>query len=565
MTTTQTIALNKLFHSEANVRRTGKAEGIEGLAASIAAHGLRQNLNTMPREDGKGFEVVAGGRRLRALKHLVKTGQLAKDAPIPCLVLAEGDDPAEISLAENTLREAMHPDDQCAAFSALIDKGGTAEEVAARFGVTPAVVRQRLKLAGVSPALRTLYRKSEITLDQMMALAISDDHAAQEAAWADLPTWNRDPAALKRALTGGTVAADDRLARFVTVEAYVAAGGTIVHDLFDAEDEGYLADAALVQRLATAKMAAAAEAIRAEGWQWVEARLTRDYTTSYGRVWPQERNDGEDEDDSTGIFDPADMARAGALVTLAHDGTLQIERGLVHPDDRRVDRSAEGKAERTAAEPGALAASLVTDLSAHRTAALRMELSGKPGVALAAVIEAIALPLLYSQHRGSCLDLRASSEPLDRHTKAESDSAAHDAMRQQGTFWGDRLPGSPDDLFAWCLAQPQEMLLDLLAFVAALTVDAVESKGAGRNPAADALAQALTLDMRDWWQPTVEGFWQRLPKAGMIHAMSEAKVTAAAPLGKVKKAEAAQMAAQAMQGTDWLPAPLRRPEPAPVA
>jgi len=53
-----------------------------------------------------------------------------------------------------------------------------------------------------------------------------------------------------------------------------------------------------------------------------------------------------------------------------------------------------------------------------------------------------------------------------------------------------------------------------------LTVDAVEMKGAGRHPAAVALAQAVALDMRDWWQPTVEGFWQRLPKAGLIHALA---------------------------------------------
>lgn len=230
----QNIALDKLFHSEANVRRTGKADGIEGLAASIAAHGLRQNLNVAPREDSKSFEVVAGGRRLRALKHLAKTGQIATNAPIPCRVLAEGNNPAEISLVENAMREAMHPDDQCAAFSALIDKGSSVEEVAARFGVTPAVVRQRLKLAGVSPSLRALYRKGDMTLDHIVALAISDDHAAQEAAWTALPAWNRDPAALKRTLTGGGVAANDRLARFVTMDAYMAAGGTVIRDLFDA-------------------------------------------------------------------------------------------------------------------------------------------------------------------------------------------------------------------------------------------------------------------------------------------------------------------------------------------
>ena len=152
---------------------------------SIAAHGLRQNLNVLPRADGRRFEVVAGSRRLRAMQQLVKTGRLPKDAPVPCLVLGEDDDPAEISLAENAMRSAMHPDDQFEAFRALIeDKGSSVEDVAARFGVTPAVVRQRLKLANVSPKLRALFRKGEMGLEHVMALAIGDDHAAQEDAWA---------------------------------------------------------------------------------------------------------------------------------------------------------------------------------------------------------------------------------------------------------------------------------------------------------------------------------------------------------------------------------------------
>jgi ParB family chromosome partitioning protein len=119
---------------------------------------------------------------------LAKQGKIAKSEPIPCMVLAEGDDAGEISLAENTIRSAMHPDDQFEAFRALIEERGLPhEDVAARFGVTPAVVRQRLKLAKVSPKLRALYRKGEMTLEHVMALAITDDHQAQEQAWANLP------------------------------------------------------------------------------------------------------------------------------------------------------------------------------------------------------------------------------------------------------------------------------------------------------------------------------------------------------------------------------------------
>ena len=210
MTTIQTIPLNQLVQSKANVRRTGRTVALAELVASIAAHGLRQNLNVRPITGGR-YEVAAGGRRLRALRLLAKEGRLASDAPIPCMVLAEGDDASEISLVENAQREPMHPDDQCEAFRRLIDNGAGIEDVAARFGITPTVVRQRLKLANVSPRLRALYRKGEMTLDHMMALAISDDHAAQEQAWQNLPDWNRSPYLLKDALTHEAVAVTDKL------------------------------------------------------------------------------------------------------------------------------------------------------------------------------------------------------------------------------------------------------------------------------------------------------------------------------------------------------------------
>jgi ParB family chromosome partitioning protein len=139
------ISLTDLVPSPDNVRKTGAANGIEDLAASIAAHGLLQNLQVRKADSGK-FEVVAGGRRLAALKLLAKRKTLPKDAPIGCNVLAS-EDATEISLAENEMRQAMHPADQFEAFKALIDAGHGAEDVAARFGVTPTVVRQRLKLA----------------------------------------------------------------------------------------------------------------------------------------------------------------------------------------------------------------------------------------------------------------------------------------------------------------------------------------------------------------------------------------------------------------------------------
>jgi ParB family chromosome partitioning protein len=567
MSNQTTIALNLLVPSKANVRVTGRKDGIAELAASIAAHGLRQNLNVRPTEDGL-FEVVAGGRRLRALKLLVKQKQMAKDAPIDCKVLVEGEDATEISLVENTLRSAMHPDDQCNAFRTLIEANGlSVEDVAARFGVVPTLVRRRLKLAHVSPRLRNLFRKGDISHEQMMAFTLSDDHAAQEAVWKTLPEWNRDPEDIRDALTGEAVPLTDKLARFIGEDSYVAAGGAVLRDLFDDEGAGYLSDRALVLRLAEAKLSDAARDVQAEGWKWVATETTRDYSTHYGRVYPQPV-EGED----ALAYCAEDLARAGARLTIERDGTLQVERGLVHPDDREAEGRGEQQGRgvsKSKADPAGLSATLVEELTAHRTAALRVELARNPAVALAATVHAITLAAVYGGGAGgSCLALRADSETLGNHLQAPEDCPAHQAMADEGEGWGDRLPGDPADLWSWCLAQPQDVLLDLLAFATALSVNAVQTKHDRRNSDrlthADQLADALNLDMGQWWTPSVAGFYARLPKAALAHVVRDAGKRGAKDIPGMKKDAAARHVADVLTGSGWLPEPLRQPAAAPA-
>ena len=107
--TLQTIPLNQLVPAPCNVRKTG-ALSIDDLAASIAAHGLLQNLQVrlLPASDAAAptYEVVAGGRRLAALKRLAKENLIQMDYPVPCNVLGT-ENGAEISLAENVVRQAM--------------------------------------------------------------------------------------------------------------------------------------------------------------------------------------------------------------------------------------------------------------------------------------------------------------------------------------------------------------------------------------------------------------------------------------------------------------------------
>ena len=183
------IPLNKLKKSPKNARKTPHSEAaIEAYAASIAAKGILQNLVVEPelrRTVRLPASIPSPSARAGGLAQLlrVKRKEIKKTEPIRCIV-DTANDPHEISLDENVTRENMHPADQFEAFKKLADERGFgAEEIAARFGVTPHVVRQRLRLGAVSPKLMQVYRDGDLALDQLMAFAITEDHARQEAVY----------------------------------------------------------------------------------------------------------------------------------------------------------------------------------------------------------------------------------------------------------------------------------------------------------------------------------------------------------------------------------------------
>ena len=275
------LPLNRLFLSAENVRKQRDPATIPQLAAMIEAHcGLIYPLvviverTTIDGVEVEGWGVVAGGRRLAALQLLARQGRMAADAGIACL-LAERARAVGVSLTENASQEPMHPADQLEAFKALVDEGKSAGQIAAAFGVSPLTVERRLKLANLAPMFIDLYRAGHIEVQQLQALALCDDHAKQAQVWQALPSYNRSAHYIRSALVADEVPASSPLARFVGIEAYTAAGGTVRTDLFGDRDDtaGYLHDGGLLARLALAALEDRAEVLRADGWKWVEARM----------------------------------------------------------------------------------------------------------------------------------------------------------------------------------------------------------------------------------------------------------------------------------------------------
>ena len=258
------VLLSRCVASAVNVR-PDRDDDVDDLVASIHAHGLMQPLVGRIGGDASVVEIVDGGRRLRALRRLEARGEWGDSVQV---MLRDADDAraAELSLAANVVRRALHPVDEYEAFAALIDRGGAVDAIADHFGVTPLVVRRRLALARLHAEVRAAWRAGRIGAETAQAFTVAPpEEQAAYLARAGASTWGLEAGRVREALTRTAVSADAPLARFVGAEAYRAAGGAFVEDLFVEQPE--FADSALLRRLADERLAREAARIRAEeGW-----------------------------------------------------------------------------------------------------------------------------------------------------------------------------------------------------------------------------------------------------------------------------------------------------------
>ncbi|WP_324828856.1 ParB/RepB/Spo0J family partition protein [Qipengyuania zhejiangensis] len=647
LSSSRDIPFSQLVLSQKNVRRLKAGLSIEDLAEDIYRRTLLQSLNVraMLDEDGKEtgmFEVPAGGRRFRALELLVKTRRMAKDQPVPCVVREAGI-AEEDSLAENVMREGLHPLDQFRAFSALIEAGLSEDDIAARFFVSVSTVRQRLRLASVAPSLLEIYGEDGMTLEQLMAFTVNDDHARQEQVWEqvkDTPYISAHQ--IRRMLTEDAIPAGDRRVRFIGLDAYVEAGGYVMRDLFSEQNEGWLQDPVLVEQLVNAKLATAAEEIGAEGWKWVEAAIDLPYGCESGKrritgttvplteeeqarldalvekydAIGEEYQDGSDlpdevdarlteiDEELTALnirpvtYDPDEQARAGVFISLTHDGRLRIDRGYVRPEDEPVADGEDAPLYREGVEqPSGPAISvgghasdeaaadeeddairplpdrLVSELTAVRTVALRNALACHPQAAFIAVLHALYLSVFRSHGTHGCVQIEVTQAWLGNVAPNLRETPWSEAIQARHEQWAERLPDEPALLWDALVELPQDEQMALLAHCVSLGVNALFEPVKGyegrtsahgiqqRIAAADALATVVGLDMAEaGWTPTVDNYLGRVTKPRIIEAVREAKGDATAVLIEhLKKGDMAREAERLLEGTGWLPEPLRLP------
>ena len=639
------IPFDKLVLSQSNIRRIKAGVSIEELAQDIVHRTLLQSLTVRPVLDENGaetgmYEVPAGGRRYRALQLLVQQERLAPDAPIPCVIRTAGI-AEEDSLAENVQRAPLHPLDQFRAFQTLREqRGQSEEEIAAVFFVSVNVVKQRLRLASVSPKLLEIYAEDGMTLDQLMGFTVNPDHERQEQVWEAIQrSYNKDASHIRRMLTEEAVRASDKRALYVAAE-YEAAAGPVMRDLFQADDGGWLQDVALLEKLVAEKLERDAAVVRAEGWKWVEVAPDLSYGHTYGlRVlcgtqpplateeeaneaalraeaekletdyedtpeYPEEVGQRLQEieealtaiDERPPVFEAADIAVAGAFVSIGRDGELRVERGYVRREDEppvpevvetepgegEEGLSAGDRADGADAPDGVetdgrvpdsedeheedgfkpLSDRLLTELTAYRTLAIRDAVANDPGIAFLTMLYALVLELFYPYALDSCLEIKASTVVFGSRAPGLDDTKLAATVDERHRTWAQQFPENPRELWGVLTGFDSDSRDALFAHCVSLTVNGIH-EAFNRQPRAIAhaglLAEVLAVNVVEaGWAPTVDNYLGRVTKARILETVREAKGDDAVDrIAHLKKGDMASTAEQLLVGTGWLPEPLR--------
>ena len=651
------IPFNRIRLSDSNVREIDVEDGLDELTHDIdRREDLVMGLNVRAIVDDAGvetgdFETPAGGRRYRAIARLVAAGRFPADGLVPCLVKKANAKTSAVddSYAENIIRLALHPLDQFKAFKRMIDGGMSKEEVADAYRTTPRYIGQRLRLARVAQSLLDAYARSEMTLAMLEAFTINPDHARQEQVWEAIQrSHNRQPWYIRDLLTETTVPTDDKRAQFVGVEAYEQAGGVMLRDLFSDEDEGWLENPALLDRLVSDKLKVIADEVAAEGWKWIEIDTDLPYGHDRGlRVLNATFPDLSEEDRATrealreeyerleaeyaeadelpdeidqrlgeietaleafekrpAIYEPADIARAGVFVSIDRDGGIVVDRGYVRPEDEApvgvenpegdaetagTDVAATGSVQRAVITIGGQAAEpedddeedvikplperLVTELTAHRTLALRDAVGANPHVAFTALLHKLVRDTFQrTGTSGASLQASVNHVFFREQGKDLAETAYAKSVTQRHEDWKADLPAEDNALWDWLAALDDASRMALLAHCVSYGINAlyerpnpysgngVSQSGLDRRMAeADRLARATGLDMVDaGFRPTVENYLGRVTKPRILAAVREGAGERAAQLiDHLKKGDMAKEAERLLTDTGWLPEPLR--------
>lgn len=480
------IDIGKLKISVCNMRYRDPPPDVSDILPSIRARGILEPLVIRP-ENGR-YGVVAGRRRCFSAKAV--KDECGEIAPLPCAIMEDGDDAAaiEASLLENVARRDADPMKEYETFVRLIKEGRTIEGIAATFGMTNMMVKQRLALGNLLPKIREAYRAEVIDDETVRHLTLASP--GQQKKWlrlfADPKEYAPRGAQLKQWLFGGQEISTK--AALFPLSDYT---GQTVTDLFG--EDSYFADADLFWALQNRAIAAKREALLKAGWNEVNVLEVGQHFATWEHEKTPKKKGGK------------------VFITVSHDGEVEVFDGwLTQKEARRLAKTKEGekkdgKVDRSdASARPAMTKAMENYLELHRQAAVRLALIANP---------AIAFRLAVAHMVASSGNWTVKADPQQTRSNAIRDSvtkgraqvafeAEHDAV-----FSLVALPDSDDDLgglhgsdtktaavFARLLALSDADVQRIAAFIAAETL-------AVGSVVAETVGNHLNVDSATHWQP----------------------------------------------------------------
>lgn len=609
------VPLSDLIKSPLNVRTIPyAADSVKRLANSIANLGLLHNLVVHALPDGQSG-VAAGGRRLAALNLQRETGRIGADYQVP--VKSVSDELAvEASYAENTELEAMHPAEQISTFGTLAAQGKTPAQIGDGLGYGSRHVQRMLKLANLAPALLEKLAKDEINVEQCQALCLESDQERQVQVFDSVyAQWASAPAhLLRKAITETEVSVTSTRFVFIGREAYEAAGGVVREDLFSREEGAGTADSALVDRLFQEKLdTIALQHELTEGWSWSMGRpetvgrygqdgqdylllekpetvytdeeqarldeLTEKFNTFDSVCDEADALDAEicriQEEASQRAWTDEMKASAGVVVSYQY-GELVIQRGVCRTADLPAKEVADTENVQDAASvvttikkdiTEGISAPQLLKLSSERTLAVQAALMQQPTKAVALLAWRMCAEVFTGRgEQENPFGIRVTVGHYSQTMNAPSgtEGKAYTAIRAEGERLEALLPEGWRQDFTSFFTLDGSLLMSLMAFCTACSVDGVQERNNGHTSRSklDALETAIDFHLRDWWHPTKDGYFKGVKHDQIVESLNEAGMSGAAgDAAKMKKSDAAELAEERLKDSRWVPAWLQAPQP----
>jgi ParB family transcriptional regulator, chromosome partitioning protein len=494
-----TVPLSALLAPKSNPRTTYDNVQIAGLAQSIRADGVLQNLLVRP--EGEKFRVVAGKRRYLALHLLKKEKVIDGTYPVP-VDIREGLEDADllrIATVENIQREQLPPMDEAEAFARMLKDGALIEDVAAKAGVSAQTVKRRVALASLSNEAKGAVRDGTITLAVAEALTLGTAEQ-QRAMLADFEEdYLPDADEIRAMLVGEKPSVATAI---FPADQYT---GTLTADLFSDEETTFFDDVDQFMALQKEAVEALADRHRQTA-AWAEILYT------FSPPWWQYDGAAEGEP-------------AGVVIHLHPSGAVEVREGLTKHEVQEavVEATRETPvAPKAKPERPAFNAPLMRYVAHQKSAAVQAALLQNPRKAKEVAAWLLLLGLRVDF--GLRLSLHACLMGPPEGWQAQRSYRAIDAEAaalsgRLGLKARDDRPGSPvgiEQLLAGRAApgllQAVGQLTDaeLERLVILLPVLCFGQENDERFDTGDSLfngvAAGLGIKMRDWWTPDTAFF-----------------------------------------------------------